>query len=147
MSTILVPTRQLVGLLSDLILTSGTDPDVPATRGILLHTADGEYLPDLPGADPDQEPLFGPSGAQLLVGTSTDFYAVGQAHAPADFGGPIGWLTPAFVSLSDAQAVAREYILNSGADMLVNPVNTVGVMGKGLALQFKRTYRVRLDTL
>lgn len=28
----------------------------------------------------------------------------------------------------------------SGADVLVNPVNTVGVMGAGLALQFKRRY-------
>lgn len=31
-------------------------------------------------------------------------------------------------------------IFNSGADILVNPVNCVGVMGKGLALQFKNRY-------
>jgi len=31
-------------------------------------------------------------------------------------------------------------IFDSTADALVNPVNTVGVMGKGLALQFKNKY-------
>lgn len=31
-------------------------------------------------------------------------------------------------------------LLDDGADVLVNPVNTVGVMGKGLALQFKRGF-------
>lgn len=31
-------------------------------------------------------------------------------------------------------------ILNSSADALVNTVNTVGVMGKGIALQFKRQF-------
>lgn len=31
-------------------------------------------------------------------------------------------------------------LLDSGADALVNTVNTVGVMGKGIALQFKRRY-------
>lgn len=32
-------------------------------------------------------------------------------------------------------------ILESSADALVNTVNTVGVMGKGIALQFKKAYR------
>jgi O-acetyl-ADP-ribose deacetylase (regulator of RNase III) len=31
-------------------------------------------------------------------------------------------------------------MFNSKADMLVNPVNCVGVMGAGLALQFKKRY-------
>lgn len=31
-------------------------------------------------------------------------------------------------------------LFESGADALVNTVNTVGVMGKGLALQFKKRY-------
>ncbi|MCF0093110.1 hypothetical protein B0E54_01936 [Micromonospora sp. MH99] len=31
-------------------------------------------------------------------------------------------------------------LLNAEADGLVNPVNTVGVMGKGIALQFKRAH-------
>ena len=35
---------------------------------------------------------------------------------------------------------ARGDLLVADVDALVNPVNTVGVMGKGLALQFKRAY-------
>ncbi|MBO4208345.1 macro domain-containing protein [Micromonospora echinofusca] len=31
-------------------------------------------------------------------------------------------------------------LLSADAEALVNPVNTVGVMGRGLALQFKRTH-------
>lgn len=31
-------------------------------------------------------------------------------------------------------------LLESDADVLINPVNTKGVMGKGLALQFKQKY-------
>lgn len=31
-------------------------------------------------------------------------------------------------------------IFTSGCDILVNPVNCVGIMGKGLALQFKERY-------
>lgn len=37
-------------------------------------------------------------------------------------------------------------ILHSGADALVNPVNCVGVMGKGLALQFKRAFPENFDS-
>ena len=36
--------------------------------------------------------------------------------------------------------IATGNLLTSDADALVNSVNTVGVMGKGLALQFKRTF-------
>lgn len=36
-------------------------------------------------------------------------------------------------------------ILTSSCDALVNPVNCVGVMGKGLALQFKRAYPEMFD--
>lgn len=109
MSTIIAPTRQLVGLLVDLILTSGVDPELPTVRGVLLHTTDGEFVPDLPGADDDQEPLIDAVESQLLVGTSTDTIAVGQAHMPVKFVGPIGWLEPVFVALPDAQALAREF--------------------------------------
>ncbi|MFD6419173.1 macro domain-containing protein [Streptomyces sp. NPDC060194] len=35
---------------------------------------------------------------------------------------------------------ARGDLARGGAQGLVNPVNTVGVMGKGLALQFKRAH-------
>lgn len=109
MGTITAPTRQLVGLLSDLILTSGIDPELPTTRGILLHTTTGEFVPDLPGADDGQEPLIDAVETKLLVGTSTDTAVVGQAHIPVEFDGPIGWPDPVFVDLLDAQAVAREF--------------------------------------
>lgn len=36
--------------------------------------------------------------------------------------------------------IQNQNILNDNADVLVNPVNCVGVMGKGLALQFKEKY-------
>lgn len=35
---------------------------------------------------------------------------------------------------------SNDSIFNSSAQILVNPVNTVGVMGKGLALEFKKRY-------
>lgn len=36
--------------------------------------------------------------------------------------------------------IVRGDIINAGVEVLVNPVNCVGVMGKGLALQFKRAF-------
>jgi O-acetyl-ADP-ribose deacetylase (regulator of RNase III) len=36
-------------------------------------------------------------------------------------------------------------IFESGCEVLVNPVNCKGVMGKGLALQFKRRYPEMFD--
>lgn len=36
-------------------------------------------------------------------------------------------------------------LLHSTCDCLINPVNTVGVMGGGLALQFKETYPEMMD--
>lgn len=36
-------------------------------------------------------------------------------------------------------------LLRADADALVNTVNTVGVMGKGIALQFKRAYPAMFD--
>jgi O-acetyl-ADP-ribose deacetylase (regulator of RNase III) len=36
-------------------------------------------------------------------------------------------------------------LFNSGAEALVNPVNCVGVMGKGLALQFKKRFPRNFD--
>ena len=39
----------------------------------------------------------------------------------------------------------RGNLLTAEVDALVNTVNTVGVMGKGIALQFKRAYLQTLD--
>lgn len=41
--------------------------------------------------------------------------------------------------MSDIRLVKLD-IFQSQAEVIVNPVNTVGVMGKGLALQFKERY-------
>jgi hypothetical protein len=41
--------------------------------------------------------------------------------------------------------ICRGNIFQSEKPFLVNPVNTVGVMGKGLALQFKRRYPGDMD--
>ncbi len=38
------------------------------------------------------------------------------------------------------KAVHKGDLFDSGAQTLVNTVNTVGVMGKGIALEFKRRY-------
>lgn len=110
MSTITLPTRMLVSLLDDLLLTAGKDPDLPHVLGVLLHTAHGEFVLDLP-PDGDEQPLFSSmKDMTLLVGTSTDAYAVAQAHAPATpsvTGG--GWTGAAFVSSSDARAVVAAF--------------------------------------
>jgi O-acetyl-ADP-ribose deacetylase (regulator of RNase III) len=44
------------------------------------------------------------------------------------------------LSPPDHISVASGDIFTSGSQALVNPVNTVGVMGSGLALSFKRRY-------
>jgi hypothetical protein len=108
MSTITLSTRNLVGLLGDLLLTAGSDPDMPATMGVLLHTADGEFVLDLP-PDSDETPLIDAVESDLLVGMSTDTFAVGQAHVPCEFSVPIGWLRPAFVAVTDAKAVVSAF--------------------------------------
>lgn len=43
------------------------------------------------------------------------------------------------VFMPDIKYVTKN-IFNTGADILVNPVNTVGVMGAGLAKQFKKRF-------
>lgn len=110
MSTIALPTRMLVSLLEDLLLTAGKDPALPNVLGVLLHTAHGEFVLDLP-PDADEQPLFGSmEDMTLMVGTSTDTYAMAQAHAPATpgvTGG--GWPGAAFVSASDARAVVAAF--------------------------------------
>ncbi len=47
------------------------------------------------------------------------------------------------VTTSEQEQKAKD-ILTSAADALVNTVNTVGVMGKGIALQFKEEFPGKL---
>lgn len=63
-----IPTRDLVGLLTDLALTAADPASGEATASVLLHTARG-YAGDEPGE------------VDLLVGTSTDRLVIGHAHA------------------------------------------------------------------
>ena len=113
MSTITIATRQLVGLLSDLLLTASTDPERPEVMGVLLHTAAGEFIPDLPPSD--ETPLIDAIEMDLLVGTSTDMLRViAQAHAPRDAGNLAGWLRPVFIADSDATAVVTEFKKRQG---------------------------------
>jgi len=108
MSTVTIPTRNMVSLLQDLLDFAGKDPDVPENRGILLHTSSGEYAMDRPGAPDGEVPLIETMETDLLVGTATDGYAVAQAHEPCEFGAT-GWLDPVFIDLLDAKVVARDF--------------------------------------
>ncbi len=47
---------------------------------------------------------------------------------------------PGYVTLTDVLTYERKDIFTTGCPVLVNPVNLVGVMGKGLALEFKRRF-------
>lgn len=109
MSTIVAPTRMLVGMLTDLLLTASTDADSPDIGGVLLHTCDGEFVSDEPDAEDDEEPLIGAVPTKLLVGTTTDRYVIGQAHMPIESDGPLGWLDLVFVDRGDAKAVITEF--------------------------------------
>lgn len=107
MSSIVLPTRALVGLLTDLALTACTDPDYPSLCSILLHTDTGEFLIDLPDDGGDvQEMLIGPMESGLLVGTSTDRVVVAQAHSAAEGDGLDG---PVLVSTSDVSALVKVF--------------------------------------
>ena len=53
---------------------------------------------------------------------------------------PIGIVTPAVRIPAVPIEIGRGNLLTADVEALVNTVNTVGVMGKGLALQFKRAF-------
>lgn len=75
-----IATHALVGLLTDLALTTADPADSGATAGVLLHTARGY--------DRDDNP------SDLLVGTSTDHLVLGHAHTSCSgqADGPMLWL-------------------------------------------------------
>ena len=80
---------ELHGMLTDLLRTSGTNSDLPAIDGVLLHS---EAAGD----------------ATVLVGTSTDRFRLGQAHAPAT-----GEMPPTFVkstSVKQLLAALKPYV-------------------------------------
>lgn len=65
--TLRIDTNHLVGLLTDLLHTASDDPDLPALRGILVHTCRGHW-----GADPGQ--------VDLLAGISSNRYVAGHTY-------------------------------------------------------------------
>lgn len=74
-----IPTRDLVGLLTDLALTAADPATAGATAGVLLHTARG-YA----GGSPGQ--------VDLLVASSTDGVVLGHGHTScAGQGEPMLW--------------------------------------------------------
>lgn len=105
MTETVLPTRALVGLLTDLALTASTDPELPELRSVLLHTDRGEYLLDVPDDDDTEAPLISPLESGLLVGTSTDRIVVGQAHTPAKGELP----RPVRVALEDVAALVKVF--------------------------------------
>lgn len=82
MSSIKLPTRGLVGLLEDAVLTTA-DPkmEIPHLTAVLLHTAKGTWnIPVEDAEEDDGTPLFESVPSQLLVASSTSLSMIGQAH-------------------------------------------------------------------
>lgn len=111
MAVITAPTRMLVGQLADLALSAGTDPDVPGTNGVLLHTASGEFTLDVPESDDGEQAMAFSQVSELLIGTSTCGPMLGQAHMPVDG----CWHRAAFVTLANVKAIVDTFkpLINS----------------------------------
>lgn len=82
-----IPTRDLVGLLTDLALTAADPANGGPRAGILLHTARG-HSGDAPGK------------VDLLVGTSGDGTMIGHAHAACS-----GQIAPMLWPIGEVRAV------------------------------------------
>lgn len=79
MSSIMVPTRNLVALLADVALTSGIDPEIPLLATVLLDCATGEVA--IKSTNPGEPPLIDVVPSSLLIGTSTNGRSmISQAH-------------------------------------------------------------------
>lgn len=102
MSTITIPTRDLVGLLEDAVLTAADKKkERAALMSVLLHTDSGLWPIAVDGTDDDGDPLFDEVPSDLLVATSSNMTMVGQAHTACS-----GQLhKPVLISLLDADAV------------------------------------------
>jgi hypothetical protein len=104
MSTLTLPTRGLVGLLEDLRLTAGKDPELPFLASVLLHSDRGDW--EMPVDDKDEdadttEPLIEVIETNLLVATSTSGKMLGQGHTWCD-----GNLArPILVAAKDVKAI------------------------------------------
>lgn len=103
MSSLKLPTRGLVAVLEDAVLTTA-DPkmELPHLTAVLLHTARGNWQVKVEDAeDDDGEPLFDDVPSDLLVASSTTLAMIGQTHTACS-----GSLhKPALVSRMDAEAI------------------------------------------
>ncbi|HEY2763375.1 MAG TPA: hypothetical protein VGJ13_05095 [Pseudonocardiaceae bacterium] len=105
MSTATIPTRNFVGLLADATLTASDDPELPALCAVLLHSDRGEWTVQETDPDDRSTALIDVITSDLLIATSTDRYALGQAHEHCE-----GQLhKPVVVSLTDAKAVIAAF--------------------------------------
>ena len=113
MSTATLPTRTLVGLLADLILTAGNDPELPVLSAVLLHSERGEWM--VRQGDPAESALMDTVSSDLLVGTSTNMDMTAQAHTPTQ-----GQLhRSVLVGVEDAKAIVALFKGRDVADTTV----------------------------
>jgi hypothetical protein len=107
MSSIKLPTRGLVGLLEDAVLTTA-DPkmELPHLSAVLLHTAKGTWdIPVEDAEEDDGEPLFESVPSDLLVASSTSLSMIGQAHTMC-----LGRLhKPVLVSTLDVESIIKVF--------------------------------------
>lgn len=123
MSTLTLPTRELVGLLEDTVLTAGSDPDAPHLAAVLLDcdTADVVVLGS-PG-----EIEHGP----VLVATSTDDQSMAaQAHTAC-----MGRLhKPVLVSVVDVLPLIRVFKPLTGSGRTTTKQVQLEVTGETLTV-------------
>jgi hypothetical protein len=99
MSTIVIDTRHLVGLATDLVRTAHKDPLHPHLCAVLLHTDNAMALVD------DGEGGEEMMESEVLVVTSTTGRIIGQGHAPCN-----GQLhRPVLVSATDAGSIVKVF--------------------------------------
>lgn len=107
MSSVTLPTRGLVGMLEDAVLTTA-DPKLELSHlsAVLLDTAHGDWAFPAEEQDPDaDEPLFQHAATDLLVASSTNVAMLAQVHTPCT-----GRLhKPILMSRMDAAAVIKVF--------------------------------------
>lgn len=128
MSTVTLPTRELVGLLTDAALTAGCDPDSPHLAAVLLDCDHGEVaVPGNNGTGPaaDTEP------SDLMVATSTDGRSMaGQAHTSC-----VGRLhRPVLVSVGDVKALVRMFKPLAGPGKTTTRQAQLEIVGEALVV-------------
>ena len=104
MSWLIVETRQLVGLLSDALLTAGKDADdYPSLVTVLLDCDRAEVEIE---SREDGETLIDTIPSDVLVATSTDGFTIAsQGHIPCE-----GWLHhPVLLAADDVDNVVRTF--------------------------------------